>query len=110
MPRRSSETFNLCLIGGGPNALYMLERVLARAKNIKLGNPLDTDTMVGAQVSLEQFERIMGYMDVARNEGAHFLMGGAKATVGSDIFGSTLPRNTTAIITSPPESHSHARR
>ena len=64
-----------------------IERVLARAKNIKQGNPLDTDTMVGAQVSLEQFERIMGYMDVARNEGAHFLMGGGKAAVGSDIAG-----------------------
>ena len=64
-----------------------IERVLARAKNIKQGNPLDTDTMIGAQVSLEQFERIMGYMDVARNEGAHFLMGGAKAVVGSDIAG-----------------------
>jgi aldehyde dehydrogenase len=64
-----------------------IERVLARAKNIKQGNPLDTDTMVGAQVSMEQFERIMGYMDVARKEGAHFLMGGEKAAVGSDISG-----------------------
>ena len=64
-----------------------IERVLARAKNIKQGNPLDTDTMVGAQVSMEQFERIMGYMDVARQDGAHFLLGGGKATVGSDIAG-----------------------
>ena len=64
-----------------------LERVLARAKQIKQGNPLDTETMVGAQVSREQFERIMGYMDVARGEGAHFLLGGDKATVGSDISG-----------------------
>lgn len=64
-----------------------IERVLARARNIKQGNPLDTETMVGAQVSREQYDRIMGYMDVARNEGAHFLMGGEKATVGSDIAG-----------------------
>ena len=64
-----------------------IERVLARAKNIKQGNPLDTDTMVGAQVSLEQFDKIMSYMDVARQDGAHFLMGGDKATVGSDIAG-----------------------
>jgi acyl-CoA reductase-like NAD-dependent aldehyde dehydrogenase len=64
-----------------------IERVMARAKNIKQGNPLDTDTMVGAQVSKEQFDRIMGYMDVARKEGAQFLMGGEKATVGSDIAG-----------------------
>ena len=51
------------------------------------GQPADTDTMVGAQVSMEQFERIMGYMDVARRDGAHFLLGGGKATVGSDIAG-----------------------
>ena len=64
-----------------------IERVLARARHIKQGNPLDTDTMVGAQVSLEQFERIMSYMDVARQDGAHFLLGGNKAAVGSDISG-----------------------
>ncbi|MEM8659326.1 MAG: aldehyde dehydrogenase family protein, partial [Pseudomonadota bacterium] len=64
-----------------------IERVLERAKNIKQGNPLDTDTMVGAQVSKEQFDRIMGYMDVARGEGAKFLMGGEQAAVGSDIQG-----------------------
>jgi aldehyde dehydrogenase len=64
-----------------------IERIMARAKNIKQGNPLDTDTMVGAQVSQEQFDRIMSYMDVARQDGAHFLMGGNKAVVGSDIAG-----------------------
>jgi aldehyde dehydrogenase len=62
-------------------------RVLERAKGIKQGNPLDTDTMVGAQASQEQFDKIMSYMDVARGEGAKFLMGGGKATVGSDIAG-----------------------
>jgi aldehyde dehydrogenase len=64
-----------------------IERVLARAKDIKQGNPFDTDTMVGAQASLEQFEKIMGYMEVARADGAEFLMGGNKAAVGSDIAG-----------------------
>ncbi len=64
-----------------------IELVLERAKNIKQGNPLDTDTMVGAQASQEQFEKIMSYMDVARQDGAEFLMGGNKATVGSDISG-----------------------
>ena len=61
--------------------------VLARAKNIKQGNPFDTDTMVGAQASKEQFDKIMSYMDVAREDGAQFLMGGKQATVGSDIAG-----------------------
>ena len=64
-----------------------VERVVARARNIKQGNPLDTDTMIGAQVSQEQYDRIMGYMDVARNEGADFLFGGGRAEVGSDIAG-----------------------
>jgi acyl-CoA reductase-like NAD-dependent aldehyde dehydrogenase len=62
-----------------------MERVLERGKNIKQGNPLDTDTMIGAQASQEQFDKIMGYMDIARNEGAEVLMGGGKAVVGSDI-------------------------
>ncbi len=64
-----------------------IERVLERARQIKQGNPLDTETMVGAQVSLEQFDRIMGYMDVARSDGAKFLLGGEKAAVADDIAG-----------------------
>ncbi len=64
-----------------------IDRVLARARLIKQGNPLDTDTMVGAQVSREQFDKIMGYMDVARSDGAKFLLGGDKAAVGSDLAG-----------------------
>ena len=64
-----------------------VERVLERAKNIKQGNPLDTETMVGAQASKEQFDKIMSYMDVARQDGAQILMGGDKAAVGSDIAG-----------------------
>ncbi|MFT4569296.1 MAG: aldehyde dehydrogenase [Hyphomicrobiaceae bacterium] len=53
-----------------------MEMVLARTKEIKRGNPLDTETMVGAQASEEQFEKIMGYMKVARDEGAKVLTGG----------------------------------
>ncbi|WP_028112092.1 aldehyde dehydrogenase family protein [Ferrimonas kyonanensis] len=59
-------------------AIYdrFIERVIARAKAIKQGNPLDTDTQVGAQASQEQFDKIMSYMEVARAEGAEFLIGG----------------------------------
>ncbi len=64
-----------------------IERVLERGKNIKQGNPFDTDTMVGAQASKEQFDKIMSYMEVARSDGAEFLMGGGQAAVGSDIAG-----------------------
>lgn len=64
-----------------------IEKVLERGSQIQQGHPLDTDTMVGAQASKEQFDKIMSYMDVARGEGAEFLMGGDRATVGSDIAG-----------------------
>ena len=53
-----------------------IELVIARTKAIKRGNPLDTETMVGAQASNQQFEKIMSYMEVGRNEGAEFLTGG----------------------------------
>ncbi|EAR62091.1 aldehyde dehydrogenase family protein [Neptuniibacter caesariensis] len=51
-------------------------KVIERAGQIKRGNPLDTDTMVGAQASQEQFDKILGYMDIGREEGAEILMGG----------------------------------
>ncbi len=64
-----------------------IEKVLERAGKIQQGNPLDTDTMVGAQASKEQFDKIMSYMDIAREDGAQFLLGGNKAEVGGDIAG-----------------------
>ncbi|HQR47833.1 MAG TPA: aldehyde dehydrogenase family protein [Steroidobacteraceae bacterium] len=62
-----------------------LERVVARVKKIKQGHPLETDTMVGAQASSEQMEKILSYLDIGRKEGAQVLTGGGKAVVGSDI-------------------------
>ncbi len=64
-----------------------IEKVLERANNIKQGNPLDTETMVGAQASQEQLDKILSYMEVARSEGAEFLMGGGKAAVGDGLSG-----------------------
>jgi len=61
--------------------------VLERTKTIKRGNPLDTDVQVGAQASQEQFDKIMSYMEVARNEGAQFLTGGDKETLEGDHSG-----------------------
>ncbi|MFK4235785.1 aldehyde dehydrogenase family protein, partial [Pseudomonas guariconensis] len=43
---------------------------------IKRGDPLDTDTMVGAQASQQQFEKILSYLDIAQKEGAELLTGG----------------------------------
>lgn len=64
-----------------------IEKVMERAKSIKQGNPLDTETMVGAQASQEQFDKVMQYMEIAKSDGAQFLMGGGKATVADDISG-----------------------
>ena len=54
---------------------FMAE-VMKKIKQIRRGNPLDTETMVGAQASEQQFEKIMSYMDVAEQEGAELLIGG----------------------------------
>jgi len=64
-----------------------IEKVMERAKNITQGNPLDTDTMVGAQASQEQHDKIMKYMTIAAEDGAEILMGGGKAEVASDLAG-----------------------
>ncbi|MCP3668940.1 MAG: aldehyde dehydrogenase [Gammaproteobacteria bacterium] len=62
-----------------------IAQVLERTAQIKRGNPLDTDTMVGAQASQEQQDRILKYLDIARDEGVEFLAGGGAAALGSDM-------------------------
>ncbi len=59
-------------------------RVLKRMSTIKRGNPLDTDVQVGAQASQEQFDKIMSYMDIAREEGATVLAGGDSESLDGD--------------------------
>ena len=60
-----------------------MELVVARTNSIIRGNPLDTDTQVGAQVSSEQYEKILGYIDLGRKEGAKVLTGGGAANLAS---------------------------
>ncbi|MCF3948704.1 aldehyde dehydrogenase family protein [Acidiphilium sp. AL] len=62
-----------------------MERALARVKAIRQGNPLDTATMIGAQASSEQVEKIMSYFDIGRQEGAEVLTGGARARLGGEL-------------------------
>ncbi len=57
--------------------------VVDRSLQIKRGNPLDTETQVGAQASREQYEKIMNYLEIGRKEGVEFLTGGHKEDVGS---------------------------
>ena len=64
-----------------------MERVLLRMKAIKQGNPLDTETMVGPQVSIAQLEKISGYVDIGRGEGCEVLTGGAPATMAAPYDG-----------------------
>ncbi len=54
-----------------------MEVVMKKIQQIKRGNPLDTETMVGAQASEQQFDKILSYMEVARQEGGQILTGGA---------------------------------
>ncbi|WP_105199182.1 acetaldehyde dehydrogenase ExaC [Pseudoalteromonas sp. T1lg10] len=53
-----------------------IAKVVERTKQIKRGNPLDTETMVGAQASQQQFDKIMSYFSIGRDEGAEVLIGG----------------------------------
>lgn len=58
-----------------------IDLVIKRIGNIKRGNPLDTDVMVGAQASQEQFDKIMEYIKIGRDEGAQVLVGGDAETM-----------------------------
>src|SRR5574340_907115 len=62
-----------------------IERALGRVAAIKQGNPLDTDTMVGAQASTEQMAKIMSYIDLGKQEGAECLIGGEVAKLGGEL-------------------------
>lgn len=47
-----------------------MERVMAKVAQIRRGDPFDTDTMIGAQASRQQFDKILSYIKIAREEGA----------------------------------------
>jgi len=64
---------------------HFMERVLQRVAEIKQGNPLDTGTMMGAQASQEQMNKIMSYLDLGKQEGALLLAGGERAHLGGDL-------------------------
>jgi aldehyde dehydrogenase len=64
-----------------------LEEAVERVNRIKLGNPLDTETMIGAQASTDQLEKIMAYIDIGKQEGAEVLTGGKRADIGGEAEG-----------------------
>lgn len=62
-----------------------MKRCIARVKAIKMGNPLDTETMIGAQASSDQLEKILSYLDIGKKEGAKVLVGGELAKHDGDM-------------------------
>lgn len=64
-----------------------MEKVLPRVKAIRQGNPLDSSTMLGAQASSEQLEKILSYLDIGKQEGAEVLTGGGRAHMEGDLAG-----------------------
>jgi len=62
-----------------------MERALKRVAAIKQGNPLDPNTMVGAQASGEQMEKILSYFDIGKQEGAKVLIGGERQMVEGEF-------------------------
>lgn len=64
-----------------------IERALARVAAIRQGNPLDPDTMIGAQASSEQREKILSYIDIGKQEGADLLIGGEAAQLDGALAG-----------------------
>ncbi|KAA0970908.1 aldehyde dehydrogenase family protein [Aureimonas fodinaquatilis] len=64
-----------------------MERALQRVAAIVQGDPLDPATMVGAQASSEQLEKILSYFDIGRQEGAEVLAGGERNELGGDLNG-----------------------
>ncbi|PZO91313.1 MAG: aldehyde dehydrogenase [Sphingomonas sanxanigenens] len=64
-----------------------MEKALKRVAAIKMGSPLDPATMIGAQASSEQREKILSYIDIGRQEGAELLIGGKAADLGGELSG-----------------------
>ena len=64
-----------------------IARAIDRVKAIKQGNPLDTDTMMGAQASSIQLDKILSYLEIGKQEGAQCLIGGGRAQLGGELAG-----------------------
>ncbi len=60
---------------------------IERTRAAVQGNPLDTDTQVGAQASNDQLEKVLSYIDIGKQEGAKLLLGGERVDLGGDLSG-----------------------
>ncbi|HET9555161.1 MAG TPA: aldehyde dehydrogenase [Anaeromyxobacteraceae bacterium] len=64
-----------------------MELAVARVGKVRQGDPLDTETMIGAQASAEQLAKILSYIDIGKKEGAKVLTGGGRNELGGDLAG-----------------------
>jgi aldehyde dehydrogenase len=62
-----------------------MDRALARVAKVKQGHPMDASTMIGAQASNDQLEKILSYIDIGKAEGARVLTGGKRANLGGEL-------------------------
>ena len=71
------------------NGMYndFLSAGVKRTEQIKQGHPLDTDTMLGAQASNDQLEKVLSYIEIGKQEGAKILTGGNRADLGGQLSG-----------------------
>ncbi len=68
-----------------------VERVAAFARGIRVGDPLDPETQMGPLVSAEQMQRVCGYLDIGKSQGARAIAGGARLTDGALANGYFVP-------------------
>jgi aldehyde dehydrogenase len=64
-----------------------MERALQRVVKVKQGHPMDSSTMIGAQASNDQLEKILSYIEIGKGEGARVLTGGHRANLGGELAG-----------------------
>jgi aldehyde dehydrogenase len=64
-----------------------IEKAIARVEKIVSGDPLDLSTMIGAQASTDQLEKILSYLDIGKAEGADVLTGGNRRMMDGDLAG-----------------------
>ena len=74
------------LIEGGIYDKFLSDAT-ARTQAVIQGNPLDTNTMIGAQASNDQLEKILSYIEIGKQEGARLVTGGERADLGGDLAG-----------------------
>src|ERR1035437_2620294 len=64
-----------------------LEELAARARKLRLGNPLDPSSQMGSQISARQMDRILDYIEIGKQEGARIVCGGERDTDGEKARG-----------------------